>query len=143
MSIESWMEEFYPITAEDIADRPDATDEELILHSLNKWKGALPENTEKHGVVYKDHLIDDLFDGPDIGITFAVGSCSLCQRYDGNSCGASYRTESKECPIVRMRGLPCDRGSDDDQNAYSGSDNNPKPMIRLLEETLVFVRYGG
>lgn len=140
MSIESWMKEFYPIDAEETANKSEVTDEELILHSLKKWTGALPENTEKHDVTYKDHTVEDRFDD---AIVFATGTCSLCVKYDGNSCGTSYRNIAEECPIVRMRGIPCDRIYEKTENAYSDSDEDPTPMIRLLEETLVFVKCGG
>lgn len=145
MSFQTWIKEFYPIDAEEIANQNEVTDEELILHSLKKWKGALPENTEKHNVTYKNHMIEsqsveDQFYG---AIVFATGTCSLCQKYDGESCGTSYRSKSDDCPIIRMRGIPCDRLYEKTENAYSDSESNPKPMIKLLEETLNFVRNGG
>jgi len=41
MSKESWLEEFYPISAEEMltANGRDASSVEIIAHSLRKWKG--------------------------------------------------------------------------------------------------------
>lgn len=142
MSFQSWIEEFYPVDAVTFANTKDVTDEDLINHALKKWTGALPENTKKHGVCYYDHEIRDPYN-TDHCLTFAVRSCTLCVRYDGVHC-EEYDLPEEQCPIIRTIGLPCDR-----INAYIGksfylrSENNPAPMIELLEKTLEFIKHEG
>lgn len=55
MSLKTWMEEFYPSDATDAI----SSDLEAIEHSLQKWKGAVKENVERHGLVYENHEIDN------------------------------------------------------------------------------------
>ena len=55
MTIESWAEEFMPITV-----LPEGADDRFCLeHGLKKWTGALPENCAKHNVRYGNHQIVD------------------------------------------------------------------------------------
>ncbi len=151
MSYESWQEEFYPKEASDIAD---ATDEEVIEHSLQKWKGALPENCERHGVRYMHHEIVD-FAITSTKLQFNAASCSLCQKYNDTNCKMTLQFES--CPIVRLLGESCDGSVSSDESdyvcdpsvvgmfdaPYHSAFNNPRVMVDLLTKTLDFVKQGN
>lgn len=129
MSIDSWIEEFYPISAEDIAKR---SDDPLVLtkHALQKWKGFLPENLEKHKI------------GPDdeLEIEGDVSSCALCQKYmedDEYNC--------KRCPLFQLRHTKCYHSTPGSPAVYSShSDDNGRPMhpkktIKGLEDTILML----
>lgn len=138
MTIETWMDEFYP----EEAQKATTSDQAAIQHSLRKWEGALPTNTEKHGVVYREREITDEYDV----LRFNSRTCALCERYpdsrsnfDGYECYGSKTQEA--CPIVRMLGVPCDYDGTvaKDQSYWSASFNNPTLMIELLRRTKEFV----
>lgn len=102
MSIETWKEEFYPVTAAKAAVK--ATDGELIEHCLIKWRGATDENLAKHelrrdcedgGTEYID-LVDDC---GDFVFAFGTSTCALCKRYFAKGCLG--------CPLVDYLGQRC------------------------------------
>lgn len=45
MSIQSWIDEFYPVTAEECL--PD----DALEHSIKKWEGLQPDALERHGLL--------------------------------------------------------------------------------------------
>ena len=127
MTIASWKEEFYPVEAKDCPV------EDAIEHSLDKWKGLRRENLEKHGLVQLNSEI-----GERQGYhTFNVNSisCALCKHHLDvlNSC--------PECSISKIRRMACDRGKDAPWVKFV-VENNPEPMIELLEEALRRQREG-
>ena len=115
MSEQSWRKEFYPTPASDFAGSTDLI--AATKHSLQKWKGALPENLEKHEI--EDKPVD-----------YRGATCSLCNMAD-DDCGS--------CPIV-VSGNPecCEEGS-----AYSDfcrpNDSSPSPMIATLQTALTYL----
>ena len=133
MSLKSWKEEFYPTPASDF-DR-DSNPVEIVRHSLNKWRGLLPENMSYHDVKY--NIVNNIVDSntrEEFGIDTA--SCSLCQVFKG--CGACI-----DCPLYKVRsGIRCDEpraGKDNgpfDRHTRTG---DPKPMIEWLGKTLELV----
>ena len=135
MTPEQWLSKHYPVSASELSE---ASDEECLLHCINKWEGAKEENLPE-GMRYAAHIV---FYGHDDGIQFDYETCALCNKYgyDTGSCESSTGTQ---CPIVRMNGSPCYSPYHLDSNVYSASENDPSPMIDLLQRTIEFVRNGG
>lgn len=133
MSIESWKEEFLPPFPP-----KDAPVRDHVMHSLIKWRGALPENLTKHDVRYVDWKIFNLspisYEDQCSRVIFGDTTCSLC-RLAKDVC--------IDCPITRVNGVSC-IGIVLDYNIWKGpyreiyklSKNDPSPMIELLESTL-------
>ena len=71
MSIATWIGEFYPVNAQDCPK------EDALEHSILKWKGALPEALEKHGLDLREGVLL----APDGKFYFDVYSCALCYHY--------------------------------------------------------------
>lgn len=138
MSLETWLEEFYPITADDAVEK--YVDElNLVEHSLQKWKGATQENLERHSCHYFNHYLTEngAEEGdPNKSIAFNGETCSLCVKYfekvDLTDCGT--------CPIVVYTGKSCSEQWLDDgeyikgHGTWSNSTDDPEPMIDLLQE---------
>ena len=131
MSVESWIEEFYPILAQDIVRR---SDDPLVLtkHSLQKWKGFLPKNLEKHSIGEEDVL----------EVQSDVSSCALCQKYlDG---AETYLGNCKKCPLYQLRGAKCYDGTQSPA-VYSskidcyGRPQFPEKTIKGLEDTILML----
>jgi hypothetical protein len=129
MSFENWKKEFYPKAASEFIIK---TDEECLRHSIQKWKGALPENVEKHEVTYKEHAVFDVLNGQELH--YNGMSCALCKKYsdlapDEDDCDC-YSYESDEyCPVVRVKGYTCN-------DTYMDTLNDPTDMINLLKDIL-------
>jgi hypothetical protein len=129
MSIESWKEEFYPVTAREIVEH--GTEKKLIEHSIRKWNGLTKENLEKHQLTKKLFSISD-----NKGGYFSAdgGSCALCQKYDDNCLG---------CPLEKVRGnIACSDETEDEDRANSRSpwsewthNDNTEPMIYWLKKS--------
>lgn len=109
MSRESWLKEFYPVEAKDVAK------ESAAAHSLQKWRGLTGEALEKHGV-YSPPASD--YDS----------SCALCQVHP--SCDT--------CPIVKMTGNSCvvKVGGEWTPWGHWVFIKDPRPMINLLEKVV-------
>lgn len=129
MSFENWKKEFYFKDANEYTNK---SDEECLRHSIQKWKGALPENVEKHEVKYKDHTVFKDLSGQKLH--YNGMSCALCKKYsdmspdeDDYDC-YSYETD-EYCPIVRIKGITCN-------DTYIDTLNDPTDMIQLLKDTL-------
>jgi hypothetical protein len=122
MSLKSWKREFYSTPAAQIKYGLPA-----IKHSIKKWRGLLCENLKKHELnQIKDNIGDN-----DLGPVFFFSSdtCALCQT----------SPDCEGCPILVTQGYKCDRTeySDGVEGEYwkGIEDENPKPMIKLLERT--------
>lgn len=76
--LEAWKEEFYPISGKEAADQGL---EAALLHSIQKWKGLLPENLRRFPELGWDHENARIVyrNGPEFG--FGTSSCSLCQMF--------------------------------------------------------------
>lgn len=87
MSYKTWSEEFYPIFAEDI-NQKGVSEEELIQHSLTKWKGILPENLKKHGgkLFTATPTDDPRVEFEDRNFYLGTDTCSLCIKYWYSCC---------------------------------------------------------
>lgn len=128
MSIETWKEEFYPVTAEAVNAGGSASVGELIEHSLRKWRGATYTNLERHGL--ERHPDDNitLLENDEEVFCFDIHSCSLCQRFNmGKRCVG--------CPLVDEFGNSCceyKRG----YYVFAEAGKGPDLMIHELEEAL-------
>lgn len=125
MSIQSWYEEYYPINATAVAG-----EREAIEHSLQKWRGFLPENLSKHKVfVNVNKMVDE--EGQRAQNLDEGDSCALCKLF------LDFTNESRrccDCPIVKSGQASCyNKGS-----AFMHSSiRDPRLMIYVLEQTLV------
>lgn len=123
MSVQSWKNEFYPISALEAAQTKDRLG--CIDHSLTKWRGARPENLQKHDVTFKLHTIKDLFkekeEKEEEQFLFDAVTCSLCQ-YDD-----LFFADCRSCPIYLSTEKTC-------CESYDKSGKDPTLMIELLEE---------
>lgn len=146
-SMESWKEEFYPVTAEEMKDRFDsrsATAADLIKHCIRKWVGARGSNLVRHGLskVSDDSFLtegaaeaeeEECFD-------FDSGSCALCVAYQSQS--VRYHS-CEDCPLYVSRDhVSCTSKSDsEDISPYDEfiDNNDPEPMIEALEDALSWV----
>lgn len=132
MSLKSWKQEFYPITAWTAARRK-LTPVQLVNHSLQKWTGLLAQNLSKHHmdtyVVYVQQM-----DDPSKDLEISAESCSLCQAY------VLKTSECSGCPLFESRGkVRCDMQKSRESNSPFGvwiDESNPIPMIRALKKAL-------
>lgn len=131
MSLKTWMDEFYPITAEEVAS--EGTPLEIAQHSLTKWTGVRPENLEHHGLTRKGSRIydtlNDRWDKP--FIILDDESCSLCVRHYQGDDGCTG------CPIQLRTGRTC---HDKYYAAIRQDYQTVEPMIELLTKTVEFVK---
>ena len=118
MSLQTWMDEYYPVPAEQ------ATSGQAAEHPLKKWRGLELPILEKHGLKIEDVFITD----GENSLGIDQNSCALCQQYleeysGGNPC--------IKCPLYRYLGQSCDSFNEpyDDWVNYE----DPEPMIRALE----------
>ncbi len=141
MSIVTWLDEFYPKTVYDLSDN--LTDLECIDHSILKWSGALPENLEKHNVIYASYAIRS----DETNFTFDGHTCALCQIYRTEDYGCYNPELNKTCPIVRVLQRCCDQSNRVDSkrelSIYDQSRDTPEPMINLLQQTREYVLKEG
>lgn len=123
MSIDSWCEEFMPISALSCP----TDDHSMISHALLKWSGALPENLKKHGVYYKNHAVSDGINS----IKFNALTCALCYGYpSGTSSNYNHKiywchNAQKQCPFFEVNQQAC---------PYAESRDNPKIMVDALTD---------
>lgn len=129
MSFESWLQEFYPVPADEVAQ---STDLACVEHAIKKWEGITPTHLEKHGVRYFDfELLDD--EGDSL-LSFDGETCALCQRYSNYAIhdisSPQYRCiddQGNECPIIRTQGFSC-------HSTYLTCEENPIHLLQLLND---------
>ena len=135
MSIQSWIKEFYAIPACDITNDIEATN-----HSLQKWKGALSGNLKKHELTKEngEHNIIDLYEHMDF--PFNCDTCALCEIHFYKNIEEGHKCIT--CPISK---IAPDRLSKphycvcQEEHSTFMDENDPKPMIELLEKTLAYL----
>lgn len=154
MSMQSWKNEFYPISASEAAEyfrNGDLSEHDVTEHSLRKWRGLRPENLAKHGIVRSTSAgscIGDPSEKPG-GVMldwFGVdaGTCSLCQVYDPeevyDEVSGDCVVECNDCPLFLSRGkVSCDsRMRGEERSPYWDfvTHGDPEPMIAALEKCL-------
>jgi hypothetical protein len=127
MSLESWKEEFYPVSANNLVANlksfmsENEINTKLMYYSLLKWRnGTTKEALRKHDVIYENGIIKDKENKI---LSFASDSCAFCKKY----CGCSG------CPIFNFLGHSCDTlSSKYGLNFYVEAKSNPKFMVNLL-----------
>lgn len=134
MSEQSWIEEFYPLSATEAANLAETEDDDLIAvdHSLQKWKGLRDESLSKHGL-----------DKPPV--TVFADTCSLCVRFMDED--AEEDDKCSSCPLYQARsGFACDdRRPNEGISPYweyrrmNIQSRTPEIMISWLGQTRNFV----
>ena len=112
MSLETWIKEFYPISAQC------CNEEDALKYSLLKWEGLTEENLKKHKLSKENNkagIFYELGQWMNIGIQ----DCVLCSKYYDNDC--------KGCPFGEKFGC---------LSHYDRwiKDGNALPMIRALRK---------
>lgn len=117
MSEQTWLEEFYPVEADEVAP------EEALNHSLRKWEGFAPEALARHKIE-----------------TAPIGcysdTCALCKNFFASA------PHCATCPLALSRGgVPCGRQTLAEANKGKDSPwhtmvctGNPLPMIAALRK---------
>lgn len=124
MSLQSWIDEFYPTPASQ------ATEENAVEHSLQKWTGLLPENLEKHGVVLQGAVFDPAI--PDEWFSFNARTCALCEIYmEPDLAGEPV---CGRCPLAKA-GKECS-GPEGNPWTHWLRTSDPEPMIQALGDLL-------
>lgn len=126
MTIQSWYKEYYPVDVTAVAG-----EREAIEHSLQKWKGFLPENLSKHKVIVNINKIADE-EGQCAQNLDEGDSCALCKLFLDFT---NERRRCCDCPIVKSGQASC---YNVDSAFMNSSIRNPKSMIDALEQTLVW-----
>ena len=98
MSFATWIEEFYPVSADECSH------DQALEHSILKWTGLLPENLEKHGMVRHYDSIKSL--SGDGWLRINGDSCALC-RYHYSPKNLCWDDEDP-CPIVSVTKRTCE-----------------------------------
>lgn len=129
MSKESFLKEFYPIPASE------ATNSwlEATNHSIQKWKGMLAENLEKHNQIMSDEWHIVISDNGENTLAYGNSTCALCSK-------AINKADSYFCNICPLMMLfSCECG--DEESAYMSTKHtrNPQPMIDALYATQRFL----
>lgn len=118
---DGWKREFYPTDVTTPRTQISAT-----RHSIQKWKGATPENLKKYG----------LSSPP---IAFDSRACALCELYQGPDEG----DDCTHCPLFIARsGVRCDeKMPGEERSPYSEycDKRNIEPMRKWLDEALLVV----
>jgi hypothetical protein len=131
MSVETWKNEFYPISAR----LAHSTDLMALQHSLKKWIGLRSENRKAHEVSIGpyNHTLQDA-SASSLKFHIASRSCALCHRHD-----ISDEPHCATCPLYVVRGTRCDlQTSPTDTSQWHSwtKKANPEPMIQLIEQAI-------
>ena len=131
MSLKTWKKEFYPKSAK----RTKLS--EAVEHSLQKWRGILPDNLKKHGLQRDDNRIEDENDY-DVVFRLDDETCSLCVWYYNEDAAAFDECSScATCPLFKATGKSCADG----ESLYSEAiyDGKVNRMVKALEKARKFV----
>ncbi len=125
MSLESWKQLYYPITAEKAAK---LSPHGIIKHSLTKWRGLRPEVLAEHELRIEFSWIKDKT-ADNLPITGQ--SCSLCEKHYDYSKDESDSCSS--CPLAQLGASGTDCFT---EYRHWRDTRDPEPMIALLEKAL-------
>lgn len=118
MSKKSWIAEFYPQEAEEVAKK------NALRHSIQKWKGLLPEALKRHRLYEPPIFVSD-------------STCALCHHYQYTG-----HSECSECPLYKARGyVRCDKARPAEQNSpftHYRENKDPVPMLGWLTAAELF-----
>jgi hypothetical protein len=135
MSLQTWIDEFYPKNAAEVSL---LSDEEMLNHALKKWSGLTRDNLEKHDVFKDGGRIADLLI---VGKYFyiSVETCALCEAYLNDHDYYDDNGRCKQCPLSKYRdGFPCDIAKfSETYSPYTTwkKTGDPTDMINLLKES--------
>lgn len=131
MSLKAWKKKYYP-------KKPTIkmTWLQAIDHSITKWSGMDADTLEEYGLYVSGGQIWEVYSNVD-PLEVNSSSCALCIKtclQHGASCHG--------CPIMIMRGEPCDnsQGSNESEYAQWQEKHDPKPMQKLLDKTLEYIQ---
>lgn len=119
----SWLSEHYNTNAWDNTE----TWLGAAKHSLQKWRGTLPEVLEEHGIKYEERRLSTK-GGP--FLSFRASTCALCYKADLVSEGED---SCEVCPLTLSGNIGCNESG----SAYVM--NDPEEMVRVLEETVKWI----
>ena len=146
MSIESWKEEFYPVSARKFRRDPTHAEQvEALGHSLRKWRGLQKEALYKHdlGVSSSGHIIELISKGNRSMFAVNTSTCALCVQWYRVVKHPTHPANCKGCPLAEVRGgAPCDytdETADGDRSSpylHWIAAKDPEPMIKWLETAL-------
>lgn len=135
MSLQTWIDEFYPQDARQVSL---LSDKDMLNHAIRKWSGLTQDNLEKHNVFKNgDARIEDLSTTEDFYI--AAETCALCEAYLNDHDYDDDNKRCRQCPLSKYRdGFPCDVAKYDE--TYSPyimwkKTGDPADMIKLLKES--------
>lgn len=138
MSLQTWMDEFYPTPAQKFP-----TELEAVEHSLRKWKGLTKENLEKHCV---DQRHSSIKDASDAKLAIDSTTCALCQQHteDGEDFADCDKCILKKINVSEFDGQHYGCASalpEKDVTTYREFTvyGNPQPMIELLEKAKAYL----
>ena len=144
MSLKTWKKEFYPKSAK----RTKIS--EAVEHSLQKWRGILPDNLKKHGLERDINRIDEVAppadrygslylrpyvnNRPDFRLDDET--CSLCVWYY-NDDASDECSSCATCPLFKATGKSCADG----ESLYSEAiyDGKVNRMVKALAKARNFV----
>lgn len=131
MSLETWINEFYPQDAVEFRVDSSLNDMDAIEHSIKKWEGLLQENLEKHCVVYRrnQNIVTDM-ESSGAHIFISSGSCALC---------VVHYSKCSACPLGISYGKPCDCGRNSPYRHFRAT-KDPEPMINELKKALKYLK---
>ena len=139
MSLQTWMDEFYPTPAQKFP-----TELEAVEHSLRKWKGLTKESLEKHGVVHRRRF--SIRDDAHVQLAIDSTTCALCVQHYQESAGTSNCDNCilKKVNVSEVDGqhYGCDETLPGEERStfYKFIDqSNPQPMIELLEKAKAYL----
>lgn len=114
MSLVTWKEEFYPVSA-NVVSKEDALD-----HSIVKWTGLLKKNLEKHKLT---HMSKQIADSECRSMIISSCSCALCVHFEDIGCPG--------CPLYASLGQRCDSTRESVYQAFT-TYHDPEPMLAAL-----------
>lgn len=138
MSLQTWMDEFYPTPAQKFP-----TELEAVEHSLRKWKGLTKENLKKHCV---DQHRFSIIDASDVKLDIDCTTCALCQYHVESP---EYIADCNKCILKKVnvsefngQQYSCDSTMPEKHTGIYQefmSYGNPQPMIELLEKAKAYL----
>lgn len=142
MTTDSWKQEFYAVPANDLRRHSDI---KCTQHALTKWEGALPQNCQKHNVVFSGFVIKAIGAGIhpyEELMIFGAKTCALCAKYpktinNADSTQCTNKSGTKICPLNLILNHSCM----DHDSIYKQSYGNPTIMVATLQRTLDVLQY--
>lgn len=146
MSMQTWLDEFYPVGYDHVY----STWEEALEICFLKWEGLKPGNLKKHELTTYGKDFRSL-DGEIVHTTdsgFGAGMCGLCEMSD-SIVKEKDRESCEVCPLAASRdGTSCDDVIDEEFEEFKDNSpwymmynyKTPEPMIEALKKTKIFMQ---